>query len=101
MDHVKSLKECSGQCFVLIFIHIVKGNEKLCKIYFFKKLFFQNILVFIDPFYRYHYQIACDVMCVQNVIQRLLHSVQKKTYKVFFFCRPWFLLEKIETLFHI
>ena len=30
------------------------GNEKLCKIYF-KKLFFQNVLAFIDLFYRYHY----------------------------------------------
>ena len=32
----------------------VTGKEKLCKIYF-KKLFFENVLVFIDPFYRYHY----------------------------------------------
>ena len=38
------LKEFSGQA----------GNEKLCKIYF-KKLFFQNVLAFIDVFYRYHY----------------------------------------------
>ena len=28
-------------------------DEKLCKIYF-KKLFFENVLVFIDIFYRYH-----------------------------------------------
>ena len=28
-------------------------NEELCKIYL-KKLFFQNVLVFIDLFYRYH-----------------------------------------------
>ena len=40
-----------------------------------KKLFFQNVLVFIDVFYRYYYirfsftQIACDIMCVQHVIQ--------------------------------
>ena len=49
------------------------GNEKLCKIYL-EKLFFQNVLAFIDLFYRYHYisvisstQIAFDVMCVQYV----------------------------------
>ena len=47
------LKECSGQYSVLIYIHIVTGNEKLCKIYS-KKLFFQNVLVFNDPFYRYY-----------------------------------------------
>ena len=40
-----------------------------------KKYFFQNNLVFIDLFHRYHYpnisftQVACDVMHVQNVIQ--------------------------------
>ena len=48
------LKEYSGQCSVLIQIHIVTRNEKLCKIYF-KKLFFQNVLASIDLFYRYHY----------------------------------------------
>ena len=48
------------------------GNEKLCKINF-KKLVFQNVLVSIDFFYRYHdivissTQIACDVMCVQDI----------------------------------
>ena len=30
------------------------GNGKLCKIYF-KRLFFQNVLAFIDLFYWYHY----------------------------------------------
>ena len=30
------------------------GNEKLLGIYF-KKLFFQSVLVFIDHFYRYRY----------------------------------------------
>ena len=39
---------------VLIKIHIVTENEKLCKIHL-KKLFSQNVLVFIDVFYRYHY----------------------------------------------
>ena len=55
-------------------MHIVTGNEKLCKIYF-KKLFFQNVLVFIDlfidiitPVYS-STQIAFDAMCVQHVIQ--------------------------------
>ena len=39
-----------------------------------KKLFFQNVWVFINPFYRYHQSIisptpiACDVMRVQHVI---------------------------------
>ena len=33
-----------------IYIHIVAGHEKLCKIYF-----FQNVLAFIDLFHRYHY----------------------------------------------
>ena len=48
------------------------GNEKSCKIYLKKKQFFQNDLVFIDHFYRYHYpvilstQITCGVMCVQH-----------------------------------
>ena len=53
-------------------MHIVTGNEKLCKIYF-KKLFFQNVLAFIDLFIDTiisvisSTQIACDVMCVQYV----------------------------------
>ena len=40
-----------------------------------KNYFFQNNLVFIDLFHRYHYpnisftQVACDAMCVQHVIQ--------------------------------
>ena len=50
------------------------GNEKLCKIYL-NKLFFQNVLVFIDLFIDIitsvisSAQIACDVMCVQHVTQ--------------------------------
>ena len=48
------LKEYWGQYSVLMWIHIVTGYEKLCKINF-KKLFFQNVLAFIDLFYRYHY----------------------------------------------
>ena len=57
------------------------GNEKLCKIYF-KKLFFQNVLAFIDLFIGTiifvisSTQIACDVMCVQYV--------QKQPPEVFF-----------------
>ena len=48
--------------------------EKLCKIYL-EKLFLQNVLVFIDFFIDIitlvisSTQIACDVMCVQHVIQ--------------------------------
>ena len=54
-------------------MRIVTGNEKLCKIYF-KKLFFQNVLVFINLFYIItpvisSAQIAYDVMCVQHVTQ--------------------------------
>ena len=47
---------------------------KLCKIYF-KKLFLQNVLVFIDlfvgiiTFATSSTQTACEVMCVQYVIQ--------------------------------
>ena len=47
-------------------------NEKLCKIYL-NKLFFKN--VFIDPFIDIitpvisSTQTACDVMCVQPVIE--------------------------------
>ena len=57
------------------------GNEKLCKIYF-KKLFFQNVLAFIDLFIDTiisvisSTQIACDVMCVQYI--------QKQSPEVFF-----------------
>ena len=62
-------------------MHIVTGNEKLCKIYF-KKLFFQNVLAFIVFFIDTNIsiisstQIACDVMCVQYV--------QKQPPEVFF-----------------
>ena len=54
---------------------------------------FQNVLAFIDVFYRYHYirdsytQITCDVMCVQYVVQQFLNSLgQKKSFlkRVFF-----------------
>ena len=63
------------------------GNEKLCKIYF-KKLFFQGVLVFIDLFYRYHYPrhfTYSDCMwrhgCTTcNLI--LLHSLQKNIFSV-------------------
>ena len=48
------LKEYSGQYSILIWIHILTGNEILCKIYF-KRLFSRNVQVFIDLFYRYHY----------------------------------------------
>ena len=37
-----------------ILIHIKTENEKVCKIYL-KKLFFQNVLVLIDLFYRNNY----------------------------------------------
>ena len=48
------LKEYPGQYSVLIEIHIVTGNEQLCKICF-QKLFFQNVLAFFYLFYSYHY----------------------------------------------
>ena len=35
----------------------------------FKKRFLQNVLVFIDLFHRYRYQIAYDIICVQYVIK--------------------------------
>ena len=69
-----ALKECSGQYSILIWIHIVTENEKLCKIYF-KKPFFQNNLAFTDHFYTYHYIhdfINSDYMwrvCVQYIIK--------------------------------
>ena len=44
----KILKECSDKFSVLIKVHVVIGNEKLCKIYLKTKLFFQNALVFVD-----------------------------------------------------
>ena len=52
-------------------MHIVTGNEKLCKIYF-KNLFFQNVFgfiyLFIDTIISFisSTQIACDV-CVYNM----------------------------------
>ena len=57
------------------------GNERLYKIDF-KKLFFQNVLAFIDLFIDTiisvisSTQIACDVMCVQYI--------QKQPPEVFF-----------------
>ena len=48
------LQGYSGQYSVSIKIHIMTGNGKLCKIYF-KRLFLQNFLAFIDLFYWYHY----------------------------------------------
>ena len=86
---VPSLKECSSQYSVLIWIHIVVGNEKLCKIYF-KKLFFQNVLAFIDVFYRYHIsvisstQIPCNVMCVQYVQKQPPEMFFKKRHSLKF-----------------
>ena len=45
----------------------LKQDKKLCE-NLFKKLFFQNVLVFVDLFCGYHY-IHYDVMCVQYVTQ--------------------------------
>ena len=73
--------ECSGQYSVLIKIHIVTGNEKLCKIYF-KKLFFQNVLVFIDlitPVIS-STQTACGAICVQHVIQLIFIAYKKRAF---------------------
>ena len=59
------------------------GNEKLCKIYF-KKLFFQNVLAFIDLFIDTTIfvipftQIACDVVCVQYVQKQPTEVLFKK-----------------------
>ena len=46
---LRSLKECFDQYSLLIWIHMVTGNEKLCKLLF-KKLFLQNVLALIDLF---------------------------------------------------
>ena len=82
-NHLVCFKPVNGNI-VLRFqekITIVTGNKKLCKSYI-KILFFQNVLVFTDLFYRYNYirysstQIECDVMCVQYV--------QKEPPEVFF-----------------
>ena len=50
----RMLKGMLQPMFCILQIHIVAENEKLCKIYF-KKIIFQNILAFIDLFYRYLY----------------------------------------------
>ena len=42
LKKIRSLKEYSDQYSILVEIHILTGNEKLCKIYW-KKLFFQNV----------------------------------------------------------
>ena len=61
---------------------------------FLKKLFFQNVLVFIIFFIDTitpvvsSTQIACDAMCVQHVIQSFLHSQQKKN--TIFFLKEFF-----------
>ena len=45
-------------------------------------------------------QIACDVMSAKYVVQQFLHSLQKNLFSSIndFFCRPWFLLEKIRAM---
>ena len=72
--------------------YTVAENQKLCKIYL-KKLFFQNVLAFIDLFYRYfykHYFIYSDymdVICAQCVIQqnkKKTHDCHHKEYKRMF-----------------
>ena len=66
------------------------GNEKFWKIYL-KKLFSQNVWVFIDLFYKYHYPLyfiysncmwrhVCTTKTCNSII---LHSLQKK--KLIFF----------------
>ena len=75
-------------------MHILTGNEKLCKIYF-KKLFSQNVLASIDLFIDIiispisSIQIACDVMCVQYVQKEPPEMLFKKPFsqKVFFLKR--------------
>ena len=74
-------KKCSGQYSVLIQIPIVTGNEKLCRIYF-KKLFFQNVLAFINLFYWYHYiRYFIYSVCMGR---RCVQYVQKQSTEVFF-----------------
>ena len=69
----------------IIFIDInaqVTGNKKLCKIYF-KKIFFQNVLVYLIFFtdtitsFISSNLIACDNMYVQHL--QFLQSIEKKT----------------------
>ena len=64
----------------------IDRNEKLCKIYLKKTIFFK-MLTFLLTFFIdiittviSSTQIACDVMCVQRVIHYVLHSLQKKIY---------------------
>ena len=75
------------------------GNEKLWEIYF-KKLFFQNGLVFIDLFDRYHYiryfiysdcpwRNVCTIICVFNKF----YIVYSK--KIFFCYNEFFSVEHI------
>ena len=77
-----SLKEYSSQYSIMMKIQILTGNEKLCKVYlknyFFKMFkflltFFIDIITTVISFTH----IACDVMCVQHIIQWFLHSLQK------------------------
>ena len=88
---IRALKECSNQYSVFMEIHIVTGNENLFKIYF-KKTIFQDVFVFIDLFYRYHYPLYfvysdCKWHHVCTTCNSRFFSIKSFT------CRPWFLLE--------
>ena len=75
------LKEYSGQYSVLIKMHIVIENEKLCEIYF-KNYFLKNVSLLLIFFYRHHYIpyfIYSDCMYVMFV-----QYVQKEPLEVFF-----------------
>ena len=45
-------------------------------------------------------QIACDVMCVGHAIQYFFHFFILFSIKCFW-CRSWFLFEKIKVVLHI
>ena len=85
------LKECSGQYSVLILLHIVTGNENLCKIYL-KKQFFQNVLVFIDLFFYRSLSLLSHLLrlyvtsCVYNMYTNSI-IFTKSTEKLFFSIR--------------
>ena len=85
VNFAKFLKEYSGQYSILIWIYTLTGNEKWYKIY--EKIIFSKCFKFLWTYFIdiitpviSSTQIACDVMCVQHIIHKFLHSLQKKIY---------------------
>ena len=83
------------------------GNEKFLK-FFLKKLFFQDVLVFIDLFYRYYYLLYfiysdCILrhVCTTWFSIIFTSSTEKKLFFSImgFFCRLWFYEKKLERCF--